>query len=187
MNKLKISFLGTGIEIKRILLPDDVLEQWKGILKSKRTITEALLDPFFFYELKDEKYISLEDLPAEQCNGIINLPRSQIEFWLNRRKVFKMDTHELFNENLLFPLFNIERIPTFTEAKGIYVLQHEIGTVGNYELTIDKEKLNIDDFTFEIGSCIQSTFIKSIKFQNQDFELVKKDTMITYQTGFEVY
>jgi hypothetical protein len=188
LNKLKISFLGTGIEIKRILVPEEVLEQWKGIIKSNKTLVEALLDPFFFYQLKDKKYTSLEDLPAELCTGILNFPKSQIEFWINRRKVHKLNTHEIFNESVLFPLFKIVKKPySFVETKGIYIVQHEIGTIGNYELTVETETMNIDDYTFEIDNCREYNFVKSIKFRNQDLAFVKKDTMITYQTGFEVF
>lgn len=121
MNKLKINFIGTGIEIKRILVPYEVIENWKQIIGAKRTIIEALLDPFFYYYLKDKEYNSLEDLPAEIDNGILNHPKSQIEFWFNRKKVYKLNTAELFNENTLFPLFNIEKIlRPFADSEGIY-------------------------------------------------------------------
>lgn len=187
MNKLKINFLGTGIEIKRILLPTDVLENWKGLIHQKRTITEALLDPFFYYKLKDKKYASLEDLPAEKCSGILNTPKSQIEFWFKRKKVYKLNTYELFNENVLFPLFNMERMHNqFIHSNGIYIIQNEIGTIGTYELMVNSETLNIDDFIFEIDTYQYATFIKNIKYQNQNVEFIKKDTMITYQSGFEV-
>mgnify|MGYP001483849332 CR=1 FL=1 len=187
MNKLKINFLGTGIEIKRILLPTDVLENWREIINTKRTITEALIDPFFYYKLKDKKYTSLEDLPSEKCSGILNAPKSQIEFWFNRKKVYKLNTYELFNENVLFPLFNMERMQNpFTHNNGIYILQNEIGTIGTYELMVNSETLNIDDFIFETDSFQNSVFIKTIKYQNQNLEFIKKDTMITHQSSFEV-
>ena len=187
MNKLKINFLGTGIEIKRILVPVDVLENWRIILNQKRTITDALLDPFFYYKLKDKKYTNLEDLPSEKCAGILNANKSQIEFWFNRKKVYKLFPHELFNENVLFPLFNVERRQdSFIKEKGIYIIQNEIGTIGTYELMVNSEALNIDDFIFEIDSTQNSTFIKSIKYQNQNLEFIKKDTMITNQYGLEV-
>ncbi|MGL2963847.1 hypothetical protein ACSVH2_08535 [Flavobacterium sp. RSB2_4_14] len=187
MNKLKINLLGTGVEIKRILLPESVLDQWKGFINPKSSITKALLDPFFYYKLKDKKYNCLEDLPSENCSGIINAPKSQIEFWFNRKKVSKVNTFELFNENLLFPLFSLEKTTTsFLDNKGIYILQNEIGTIGTYELMVNSEKLTIDDFIFEIDSIQNTTFIKNIKYKNQDLEFVKKDTMVTYQIGFEV-
>lgn len=187
LNKLKINFLGTGIEIKRILLPTDVLENWREIINTKRTITEALIDPFFYYKIKDKKYTSLEDLPAEKCSGILNAPKSQIEFWFKRKKVYKLNTFELFNENVLFPLFNIERMHNpFTQNNGIYILQNEIGTIGTYELMVNSETLNIDDFIFEIDSSQNATFIKNIKYQNKNLEFIKKDTMITHQFCFEV-
>ena len=187
MNKLKINFIGTGVEIKRILLPIAVLENWKSSINSKRTITESLLDPFFYYKLKDKKYNCLEDLPSEKCTGILNAPKSQIEFWFNRKKVYKLYTHELFNENVLFPLFNIEKTQNpFIHTKGIYILQNEIGTIGTFELMVNSETLNIDDFIFEIDSSQNATFIKNIKYQNQNLKFIKKDTVITYQSGFEL-
>lgn len=187
MNKLKINLLGTGIEIKRILLPDEVIAHWKGIIGTKKTIIDALLDPFFYYKLRDKKYSSLEDLPAEKCLGILNDTKSQIELWFNRKKVSKLNTPELFNKNVLFPLFNIEKKPhSFTDTQGIYILQNEIGTIGTYELMVNTETLNMDDFTFEIDRFKNTTFIKNIKYQNQDLVFVKKDTVISYQWGFEV-
>ena len=187
MNKLKINLLGTGVEIKRILLPETVLVQWKELINPKRAITNALLDPFFYYKLKDKKYNSVEDLPSEKCSGIINHPKSQIEFWFNRKKVSKVNTFELFNENLLFPLFNLEKTSTsFVDKNGIYILQNEIGTIGTYELIIDSDTLTIDDFIFEIDSSQNATFIKNIRYKNQNLECVKKDTMVTYQIGFEI-
>lgn len=187
MNKLKINLFGSGLEIKRILLPEEILAQWKEIINPKTTITEALLDPFFYYKLKDRKYESIEDLPCEKCSGIINAPKSQIEFWFNRKKVYKLNTSELFNENVLFPLFNIDIIQNpFISTKGIYILQNEIGTIATYELMVNSDKLNIDDFIFEIDSFQNTYFIKSIKYKKENLEFIKKDTMITYQTSFEL-
>lgn len=186
MKKLKINFLGTGIEIKRILLPDATLEKWKGLLGQNKQLPDALLDPFFYYKLKDRLYASLEDLPAEKCSGILNTPKSQIEFWFDRKKVYKVQPHELFNDNVLFPLFTIEKAySSFTASKGIYILQKEIGTLGTYELIVNSETLNIDDFVFETDSYGNDTFVKNITYQNQNLVLVKKDTVITYQSGFE--
>ena len=187
MSKLKINFLGTGIEIKRILLPEEILVQWKGLINPKRIITEALLDPFFYHKLKDKKYTSLEDLPADKCTGILNTPKSQIEFWFNRKKVYKLNTSELFNENVLFPLFNIEIMQyPFINSKGIYILQYEIGNIRTYELMVNSDSLNIDDFTFEIESSQNLTFIKRVKYQKQELSFQKKDTVINYQSGFEI-
>jgi len=186
LNKLKINFIGTGIEIKRILVPNEVIENWKQIIGIKRTITDALLDPFFYYKLKDKQYNSLEDLPSEIGSGILNHPKSQIEFWFNRKKVYKLNTPELFNQNTLFPLFNIEKMrQPFMDTEGIYILQNEIGNIGTYELMVHSDSLNIDDFTFEFASFLAAPFVKNIKYQNQNLQFIKKDTVITYQSCFE--
>lgn len=144
----------------------DVLENWKGLIHQKRTVTKALLDHFFYYKLKDKKYASLEDLTAKKCSRILNTPKSQIEFWFNRKKVYKLKTYELFNKNVLFPLFNTERMHNqFIHSNGIYIIQNEIGT---YELMVNSETLNIDDFIFEIDTYQYATLIKKIKYQNKN-------------------
>ena len=51
---------------------------------------------------------------------------------------------------------------------------------------VNSEALNIDDFIFEIDNTQNATFIKNIKYQNENLEFIKKDTMITYQSSFEV-
>ena len=51
---------------------------------------------------------------------------------------------------------------------------------------VDSDTLTIIDFIFEMDSCQNATFIKNIKYKNQNLECVKKDTMVTYQIGFEI-
>ena len=48
------------------------------------------------------------------------------------------------------------------------------------------DTLNIDDFIFKMDSSQNATFIKNIKYKNQNLEFVKKDTFKTYQIGFEI-
>jgi len=187
LNKLKINLLGTGIEIKRVLLPEAVLAQWQGLLPPQKSMADALLDPFFYYRLKDKKYTSVEALPAARCWGMLQAPKNQIEFWFNRKKVYKLPTQELFQENLLFPLYNIRKCTTpFVASKGIYLHYQEIGTIGTCELTVAADQLRMDDFQFELDYFENLPFISGITYQQQPLEFVKKETMITYQSGLEL-
>jgi len=53
----------------------------------------------------------------------------------------------------------------FIHSNGIYIIQNEIGT---YELMVNSETLNIDDFIFEIDTYQYATLIKKIKYQNKN-------------------
>lgn len=188
MNKIKINFYGSGIEIRRLLLPEDILKDWEGIaLKQNCLLIDLLLDPFFYYKLKNKDFNSLEDLPCEQFSGLLNENKNQIEFWFKRKKIFKTTATELFNEILLFPIFNFQPIKkSFSAEKGIYVVNKEIGNLGVYELEVESENLLLDDFIFETALFQNTKFISRITYQNQTFSFTKKDTVITRQFSFEV-
>ena len=188
MNKIKINWFGSGVEIKRVLLPEDVHNDWNEIaLKQNRSLVDLLVDPFFYYNLKNKKYNSFEDVPCEKFAGLLNENKNQLEFWFNRKKVFKTNTIELFNEAVLFPIFNIKQLPEyFTNNQGIYIVQKEIGNLGIYELQTNTTKLLLDDFTFETLQYQNTKIISSIKHQSQSFTFLKKDTVITNQVYFEI-
>ena len=156
-------------------------------LRQNRSLIDILLDPFFYYKLKNIQYNSIEDLSYDKFSGLLNESKNQIEIWFNRKKIFKTNTIELYNEAVLFPLFNLNHISeSFTDKKGIYIVQKEIGNLGVYELEVDKDNLLIDDFTFETQLYQNSKIISGITHQNQCFSFIKKDTVITQQYGFEV-
>ena len=188
MNKIKIIWQGSGVEIRRLLLPEAIRHDWELLSqKQNRTLIDALLDPFFYYKLKNNKYKSLEELPCEQFSGILNENKNQIEFWFNRKKVFKTNTVELLNEALLFPLFNvIPQQELFTTKQGIYIVNKEMGNLGVYELEVNTENLLLDDFTFETQQYQNSNTISKITYKKQSFTFVKKDTLITHQYSFEI-
>jgi len=186
--KIKINIFGEGIEIRHLQLDTDTYNLWTEIaIAKKQLLTNLLLDPFFYYNLKNKKYNSMDDLPCEKFSGLINENKNQIEFWFNRKKVFKTNTIELFNEALLFPLFNVKQLPEFfTDKQGIYIMQKEMGNLGVYELEVNTDNLLLDDFTFETELYESSKIISRIKYKNISFSFLKKDTVITHQSGFEI-
>jgi hypothetical protein len=186
--KIKINWYGSGLEIKRLLLPAEIKYEWESIaLKQNTTLIDALLDPFFYYKLKNKKYNSLEDLPCQQFSCLLHENKNQIEFWFNRKKVFKTNTFELFNEALLFPIFNLQHLQKpFTNKQGIYIVNKEIGNLGVYELEVNTHNLTLDNFIFETELYQNIKTISRITYLNQSFSFIKKDTAITSQSCFEV-
>ncbi|NGY38701.1 hypothetical protein FQU23_014440 [Flavobacterium sp. XN-5] len=190
MSKIKINLLGEGIEIRQIHLDADRYQQWNEIAKRKNcSLTDLLLDPFFYHQLRDSKLTSILDLEAAVTSGVLDKPKSHIEFWFKRRKVLKVKPNQLFNEMVLFPLYQIEKNPIFDSNQlesGIYIIKKEIGLIASMELKIAKDSLNIDDFTFTTSQFQNEQFLTNIKYQNQNLNFVKSDALTTYQTGFEI-
>jgi hypothetical protein len=188
--KIKINIFGEGLEIRQIQLDPETHQQWTEIaLKKKQSLPALLLDPFFYYELKDNSISSLLDLNAKIISGVLDKPKSQIEIWFNRYKLLKLKPNELFNEMLLFPLYHIENDENYSldelEA-GIYIIKKEIGLIASLELQIDSNRLEIDEFTFTTSVFQNEQFLTEIKYQNQSLKHVKNDTLTTNQTGFEI-
>lgn len=188
MNKIKINWFGSGLEIKRLLLPDSIRNNWTEMAsKQNLTLIELLLDPFFYYKLKDKNFNSLEEVPCEKCSGILNENKNKLEIWFKNKKNFKTNTAEIMNEMLLFPLFNLQPATNaFTTQKGIYIINKEMGNLGVFEMQVPDEKLTLDDFVIETEYYQESKIITKITYKNQQFKQVKKETLIIHQSSFEV-
>jgi hypothetical protein len=190
MPKLKINIFGEGIEVRQLRLDADTYEHWTEIAsRKKRPLTDLLLDPFFYYQLKDNRFTSILDLDATVLSGVLDKPKSQIEIWFNRHKVLKLKPNELFNELVLFPLYKVDKNNIYNSNQletGLYIMKKEIGLISCLELEVDTNLLQIDDFKFITTVFKKERFLSDIKYQNQNLNLVKNDTVITYQTGYEV-
>lgn len=129
-----------------------------------------ILDPFFYHGLKDKKIKGLFDIDAHLISGMLKTSKGQMEIWFKRRKVLKIQSNELFNEMLLFPLFKIEK-NEFSHSleleNELYVVQKTIGLLRSEWLEVECKHLTIDDFTFSIDSYQKDHFLTEIKYQNQ--------------------
>jgi hypothetical protein len=190
MSKLKINTFGEGIEIRKLNLDSTSYQHWSEIaLRKNKLLPDLLLDPFFYYDLRDVRITELSDIDSTLINGMMNTTKGQIEIWHNRRKVLKIKAHELFNTNVLFRLFHLKESHSFISGEldqGIYVIQKTIGLIRQEELLIINTALNIDDFTFMSTDFQSIKFLTDIQYQKEYFTLVKSETTITYQTAFEI-
>jgi hypothetical protein len=190
MSKLKINTFGEGIEIRKLNLDSETYQHWSEIASRKnKLLPDLLLDPFFYYHLRDIRFTELSDIDSKLISGMMNTTKSQIEIWHERRKVLKIKAHELFNTNVLFPLFKLEESQSFVSKeleKGIYVIQKTIGLIRQEELLISNAALNIDDFSFTTSDFQSIKFLTDIEYQSQNLTIVKSETTITYQTAFEI-
>jgi hypothetical protein len=155
--------------------------------KQNRRLSELLLDPFFYYKLKNKNYNSLDEIPCEKWSGFLIENRNQLEIWFNRKKIYKTNTADMVNQLLLFPLFNIQASgESFTSKKGIYIVNKEIGHLGAFELMTKGKKMLFEDIKIETATFQNIKIITNCSYQNQPLSFIKKETIITQQHGFEV-
>lgn len=189
MPKIKINIFGEGIEIKRLVLPDTLLSDWKErAVRKNISLCDMILDPFFYHNLKDAAFSSIEDLPSDKISGMLDNPKNQLEIWLDRKKVLKWYAADLFNEMLLFPLFQVQKEALEQQWKsGIVVTQKERGQLATLELNIEEDRLNLDDMLFHIKNGLGHSFLSDISHKNTPFRFVKKETLIVHQSATEFF
>ncbi len=190
MPKIKINTFGEGFEIRKLCLDPETHEHWMAIATKKdRPLTNLVLVPFFYYGLKDKKSKGLADIEGCLFSGMLNTSKSRIEIWFKRRKVLKIQSKELFNDMVFFPLYQINKnlIPLSHKLEnGIYVIQKTIGLLRSEQLEVDCQQLDIDDFVFTFDKYQQEHLLTEITYQDRKLYCKKWDIIITYQTAFEI-
>lgn len=186
MPKLKINFHGESWTLKKFKCNDDELKEClKVAAKMKLPLAKALLDPFFFYYLKIPTIPSTEHLPGTKWSGLLDSPKNQIEIWYDGKKIKKLHIADINQDLLLFPLYNKNKTKIKEEYNsGIYVEQQAIGFVGSYELNV--EAFNLEDLHFHLLQFNDKLLLKQPTYSNQKLRFRKKETLLTYQNGFEI-
>ena len=185
-NKLKINLLGEAWKLKQLVLSTELLHTFKEVaMRMKQPLREALIDPFFYYYLKNKTIQSINDLQGNCLEGLINSPKNQIEIWYKNKKVQKLKINDLKEELLLFPLYNTTTQKTNLNLEnGIYIEQKEIGLIGTFEIYTDN--FNIDDLEFQLLQTNEQTILEKLVYKNQVLGCKKKDSLITFQNCFEI-
>ena len=183
MQTLKINLFGESWTLKKLeCSPEDLEKCLKAAVKMKISLQEALLNPFFYYNLELPKIRSLENLPNKKISGLLNAPKNQIEVLLDGKKINKIHFIDLVN---LFPIYKTASvIITDNYRPGIYVEQKVIGFIGSYELIIDD--FIPEDLQFNLLEFKGKQILLKPVYQNKNFKFKKKDTTINYQHSFEV-
>lgn len=184
--KLKINLFGEFWKLKHLTLTESLLQTFEEVaMRMKQPLTELIIDPFFYHNLKNNAIQSIEDLEGNITEGLVNSPKNQIEIWYRNKKVKKLVINDLNEELLLFPLYSatLQKANSSLE-KGIYIEQKEIGLIGCYE--IYTKNFNIDNLDFQLLQTDKLTILERLIYKNQVLISKKKDTLITFQNCFEI-
>ena len=184
--KLKINLYGDSWTLKKLeCSPNDFSLCLDVAEKMKLSIEEALLSPFFYYNLKLTSISSLEYLPGKKITGLLDTPLNQIEIWLEGVRIRKLKLSDFQQDDLLFPIYNVQKIQIDNNYKqAIYVEQKASGLIGSYEVLINNFELeNLNFRLLEIGDKL---LLQKITYEDKELKLKKKETLIRYQNGFEI-
>ncbi len=149
MDKIKINLFGESWSLKELEL-DETLQS-KLLFRANqlnRDLSDLLLDLSFYEELNLPNLKSITDLPSTCIKGLRNTPKSQLEIWLNGKKILKIRLEPIFNQNTLFQLYHThETIVDFKDLdQGIYVFEQEMGLIASYQF--NTLKFCIDQLSF---------------------------------------
>ena len=185
-NKLKINLLGEAWKLKQVVFSNALLHAFEEVAKKmKQPLNEVLIDPFFYYYLKNKSIQSIDNLQGNCLEGLINSPKNQIEIWYKNKKVQKLKINDLREELLLFPLYKtIIQKTNLQLEKGFYIEQKEIGLIGSFEIYTDN--FSIDDLEFQLLQTNEQTILEKLVYKNQVLVCKKKDSLITFQNCFEI-
>ena len=186
MQTLKINLHGESWTLKKFECSEEELNTClKVAAKMKISLTQALLNPFFYYYLKIPTIPSVENLPGKKWSGLLKTPKNQIEILLNGKKISKLRIEDLNQEQLLFPLYNIHKTEILEKhSSGIYVEQKAIGFIASYEIKV--EHFTIDDLQFHLLQFNDKQLLQKPSYQNKKVLFRKKETLLVYQNSFEV-
>lgn len=183
MKKIKIQFIGTFHLFKQIELDVFELDYFIGIAnRLQLTLEQALLDPYFYYQLKLEKYQNFLDLKGELFLGMDCTQFHQIEVWVNGKRFQKFNYSELNPETTFFPLYPIHTIVPQFNSNQLVVHQIEKGTIKYMEQTTSTENFPI---LFEKMILNNTLLLSSVSNNSIPFIQQRSDTLVLSSTVFE--
>lgn len=190
--KLKINFFGELWKLSKIEFAPEEIEALKAYSsKFEISKSEALLDVNFFSFLKTRGISFYEDFENTSISGLLNYGKSQIEIWYAHKKIKKIKLSDLNNEQLLFPLFKIEKslLNYNSLPNGLFVEQKEKGLIASFEMLLPCFSIDLLSYSFVEVLKKDSKFqiLHQIKYDDVILQKSSRtDTLITYIHSFEI-
>jgi hypothetical protein len=157
------------------------LEYFSAIAKRMNyTFEMALIDPFFYHNLKLSKYQSYNDLNGKVFFGLDVNAFHQIEVFVDGHKKQKFSYFDLNPNNLLFPLYPSKLDFPILSINEIIIRSKEKGSV-NYVFTIAEEQLLEEQVLFGLIEINNELLISNVMTNNNPVLINRNDTIIIEQ------
>jgi len=181
LKKIKIQLIGSFIYYKVVVLDAIELEYFSAIAKRMNyTFEMALIDPFFYHNLKLSKYQSYNDLNGKVFFGLDVNAFHQIEVFVDGHKKQKFSYFDLNPNNLLFPLYPSKLDFPILSMNEIIIRSKEKGSV-NYVFTITEEQLLEEQVLFGLIEINNELLISNVMTNNNPVLINRNDTIIIEQ------
>ena len=181
MKKIKIQLIGSFVYYKVVVLDTIEFEYFSAIAKRMNcTFEMALIDPFFYHNLKLSKYQSYNDLNGKVFFGLDVNAFHQIEVFVDGMKKQKFSYFELNPNNLLFPLYPSKIDFPVLSKNEIIIRSKEKGSV-NYVFTISEEQLLEEQVLFGLIELNNEFLISKVVTNNNPVLINRSDTVIIEQ------
>jgi hypothetical protein len=182
LKKIKIQLIGTFTSYIVVELDAMELVYFETIAKRLGvTLSDALIDPYFYYLLRLEKYQSYLDLEGSRYFGLDIHSFHQIELFVNGHKKQKFSYFDLNPENVLFPLYKTDIISAqiFLESP-ILIRTKEKGSINfvmQYPLAVPMDEI----LSFTLFKTDNELLISKVNFAKNNLPINKSDTVIVEQ------
>lgn len=186
---IKVKLFGESFSIYPLVFAVEDLEKYQGIATQlNQPLNIALLNFDFYLKLRDEHINSIQDIKTKSIGGLINTNQSQVEIWVDRKKLSKFKVSDVVNINTLFPLYNthIETIVPLNLFQGLYLVEREVGLIGTHE--IKTSKFEIDALQFKLieleHDYTRYELLSGLRYNGNEVTSTKSDTLLRYQYCF---
>ncbi len=181
MRKIKIQFIGTFISFFEVTL-DTMEQEYFEVIANRLglSLSEALIDPYFYYLLRLDKYQSYQDLKGKSYFGLDVNSFHQIEVFVDGHKKQKFSYFDLNPENVLFTLYPQVNYTIDEPFKNLVIRTKEKGRVTfsfQDEFSIILEEL----ISFELIEINNNFLITNVIAKQMPLSISKSDTLIIEQ------
>ena len=181
MRKIKLQFVGTFIYYKEIELNSMEQNYFDSIAKGiGLSLNEALIDPFFYYKLRLNKYQSYQDLNGKTYFGLDVNTFHQIEVFVDGNKKQKLTYYDLNPENVLFPLYPSVIYNINKPINNLVIRTKEKGRV-NFSFQDEFPIILEELISFELMQLDNNLLINNVMAKYAPLSINKSDTVIIEQ------
>ena len=189
-DKIRINLVGVGYMIQKSRVSNTLFN--KMVLAAQKlnsSLDEALLDVEFFSVLDFPKISTISDFQTEFCyHGLLDDPRSKIEIWMNGKKKKVLKVRQLYNEDLLFPLYDskiFEANLTCRTKREFVFVEVSIGTV--LDVSVNIPDFSADKLLFkicEVENGIKHSILFDVLYEGKTLFVRIPDTLVTSYNVF---
>lgn len=182
---IKVRLYGESFKIHALNIDSTNLNDFMMVSKRlNEPLEEALLNGLFFEFLNLKSYDSIETIIDFTFGGLMNTSKNKIEIWRGRKCLQKFNLNQLFYQDTLFPMFNINKTKSAIRLNNrMFLIEKEIGLIDEY--IIDDNDFKIDSLRFSIINltCINENYqlLTSISYKESNIQSIRSDSLIIYR------